>query len=286
MSSEYSSLVTKSGVYHQEKKWDNIKSLIHADDIAFHEEHSTGSALLALLKNPMMDWIHPSMYLKAAGEIFALDMLISWTLTFIFNPGVVDDNPLLERLDYNNLCVGWDTFPANIVASVIYMFVFYLIMRFCFLIHARCSLNSDSSAFTDWSNKMFAFSSAFFILVFMIPPTQNVYGHSLPFIFYILSRGMIVLALAFEEWDTIDGKGRFFFYFYATISLVLPVVILCEYIYFDFKTEKSPWPGKITMVIDYSWFACLALTSKFLPNGMVLHRSFELFDDGAIKAVV
>ena len=158
------------------------------------------------------------------------------------------------------------------------MFTFHLVMRFCFLVHVRCSLDPDSSAFTNWSNKIFGLAAAGFILVFMIPPTQNVYGHSLPFIFYILGRGMVVLALAFEEWEIIDSKGKLFFYFYATISVIMPVVILSEYAYFDIHGEKSPWPGKITMAIDYSWFACLALTSKFLPNSMVLHRSFELVD--------
>lgn len=276
-SSENSALVTKGGVHHQEKLLGSGQT---------HEKYSTSLAILALLKNPMLDMIHPIMYLKAAGDIFAIDMLISWILTFIFNPGVRKDNPLLERLGYDNLCVGWDTPPANIVASVIYMFCFYLIMRFCFLIHVRCSLDPDTSTFTDWSYKIFGLASAGFILVFMIPPTQSVYGHSLPFIFFIIGRGMIVLALAFEEWTTIDSKGRLFFYYYATVSVILPVVILSEYAYFDIYGEKSPWPAKITMVIDYSWFVCLALTSKVLPNNIVLNRSFELADAGDIKAVV
>jgi len=275
MSGENSGLVTKGGVHHQEEK-------LRSDQT--HEEYSN-STLLALLKNPMLEWIHPIMYLKAAGDLLAIVLLISWILTFIFNPVIVKDNPLLERLGYNNLCVGWDTPPASFVASVLYMFCFYLIVRFCVLVHIRCSLDPNTSAFTNWSYKIFGLASAGFILVFMIPPTQSVYGHSLPFIFFIIGRGMIVLALAFEEWTTIDSKGRLFFYVYATISLILPVMYLSEYIYFDIYGEKSPWPGKITMAMDYSWFACLALTSKFLPNSMVLHRSFELVDDDDSKAV-
>ena len=58
----------------------------------------------------------PERYLEAAGECFILMIGVSWALTMAFNPDVTRDNKLLDRVGYNNMCVGFDSPPARYVA--------------------------------------------------------------------------------------------------------------------------------------------------------------------------
>jgi hypothetical protein len=58
----------------------------------------------------------PERYLEAAGETFILMLLVSWALTAAFNPAILADNKLRDRVGYNNLCVGFDSPPARYVA--------------------------------------------------------------------------------------------------------------------------------------------------------------------------
>mmetsp|Transcript_11554 Transcript_11554/g.32003 ORF Transcript_11554/g.32003 Transcript_11554/m.32003 type:complete len:113 (+) Transcript_11554:314-652(+) len=63
---------------------------------------------------------------------------------------------------------------------------------------------------------------------------------------------------------------------YGAISMALPIIYLSEYAYYEKHGKKSPWPYQITMILDYGWFFCLAVTAKFIPSNMVARRSFEL----------
>ena len=56
-----------------------------------------------LMKDPMLDTIPPVIFLKAAGDGLFITLLVSWIFTLIFHPEVIADNPLKERLGFNNL---------------------------------------------------------------------------------------------------------------------------------------------------------------------------------------
>ena len=60
----------------------------------------------------------PNTFLQGATEILTATMISCWIITLIFNPQVIDDNPLKDRLGYNDFCVGWDVMPASIVGSI------------------------------------------------------------------------------------------------------------------------------------------------------------------------
>ena len=60
--------------------------------------------------------IVPSHLNVATGESLILCVLICWTLTVIFRYDVIVSNPLKDVTGYNNVCVGFDVYPARIVA--------------------------------------------------------------------------------------------------------------------------------------------------------------------------
>jgi hypothetical protein len=43
----------------------------------------------------------------------------------LFNPDVVDHNPIKDRVGYNNACVGWDTAPASYFATYVLVLAAY-----------------------------------------------------------------------------------------------------------------------------------------------------------------
>ena len=63
--------------------------------------------------------VTPEDYLAASGEVIALAMAMSWIMAAIWNRDAIRDNPLLDRLGYNNVCVAWDEPPALYPACVL-----------------------------------------------------------------------------------------------------------------------------------------------------------------------
>ena len=223
--------------------------------------------------------IPPVLYLKAAGESLFLTLLISWIITFIFRPDVILDNPLKARLGYNNLCVGWDVAPANYVAAVLWIWVAYLCLRFTTMNAIRFQLIREPRFWAGLANLAFSVGVCAFTLCLMIPPDFSVWYHTLPFIGYIVTRYLVVLALSFEDYHEMPHKTRIFLWVYGFISATLPIIYLSEYAYYERHHEtKSPWPWQITFVLDYGWFACLAVTSKFIPSNIIIHREFKLVE--------
>jgi len=73
------------------------------------------SAAIFLFHNPEHRLSDPNTYLQAASEVMAFTIASCWILTLIFNPHIFEENPLKDRLGYNDLCIGWDTLPANVI---------------------------------------------------------------------------------------------------------------------------------------------------------------------------
>ena len=261
-------------------------------DTAFTEETKMAMALPLLVKNITLDEIPPVLYLKAVGELFAIALGISWIITIIFVPDIINDNPLKARLGYNNVCVGWDMPPANTFAAVLWPFVAYMAFRFCYMNFVRIKLQHEQNiengtetwsrsdkmihSFNWWSNLGFLLSVVAFTLCLLIPPWTSVWWHTIPFLFYIVTRFLIVFAICLDYWEDVTSKGKIFLLYYGFVSIVLPLTAIAEYAYYEIYQEKSPWPWYLTMFMDYTWFACSMLTSKFVPSTVSVSRRFDL----------
>mmetsp|Transcript_20603 Transcript_20603/g.64811 ORF Transcript_20603/g.64811 Transcript_20603/m.64811 type:complete len:436 (-) Transcript_20603:261-1568(-) len=56
--------------------------------------------------------VDPETYLAASGQAIFLTIAMAWTIAYIWNPAIIESNPLKDRIGYNNPCVAWDAPPA------------------------------------------------------------------------------------------------------------------------------------------------------------------------------
>jgi hypothetical protein len=71
-----------------------------------------------------------------------------------------------------------------------------------------------------------------------------------------------------------------FIYIYGVVSIVLMACLFTNFYYYKgneeaYARDERPVPTKIGMLVDYSWFVCLALTGKFLPTCYVLQITYK-----------
>ncbi|GFH47204.1 hypothetical protein CTEN210_03679 [Chaetoceros tenuissimus] len=246
-----------------------------------HDVKAAESALWFLWKFPEYKTQDPNTYLQASTEVISLTLALSWTLTMIFNPSIIDNNPFHDRLDYNHVSVGWNTFPANIVGVVGISSVVHIALRFVHLDESRTRLLGDNvserlKTFGLISSKVFALAMSMMPIIFAVPPTISVYGHSLPFLFFIVTIAAVMLGRFAMFQDELSQIKKIYIGIFSILSFIYPAVLLYEYRYYDMYGKKSPWPGMLTMMIDYSWFALLSLMPSMLPKDAVLQRDYKL----------
>jgi hypothetical protein len=76
--------------------------------------------------------------------------------------------------------------------------------------------------------------------------------------------------------DELTQRRVIYLIIYCLLSVLFPTILICEYTYYAKHGEKSPWPGFVTMVIDYSWFILLSILPYMLPRDIVLVSTVEL----------
>lgn len=235
------------------------------------------SALVAAF-NPDKVRVYPETYLAAAGQALAIMFAVSWSLTLAFNSDVIDSNPLKDRIGYNNLCVGFDTPPAVWIAQVLFIPCAYLCYQFALYDWKRTSLIRERLTptqilFSQATDIMFVISVSVFSLVFVVSPFVSHWAHSLAFIQYIIIRFLTVSA-NFYEHANVPPASKNYLKVYGVLSFLFPFALIVDYMYFDTAQDAgntdvdAPFiPWWITAGLDYGWFACLALSQKFLPLG-------------------
>ena len=95
---------------------------------------------------------------------------------------------------------------------------------------------------------------------------------------------LLVIAAQYLEADFVERSSWIFLAVYTVFSLSVPVLACINYLDYDANivddpTHKGPLtPMWIMLVCDYGWFACLPLTTVFLPmtpNVYVHHSLVE-----------
>jgi len=248
----------------------------------------------------------PEHYGGAGGELLVLAMIISWILTFIFDPETVKKNPLKDRVGYNNLCVGWDEPPARYVAAPIFALVVYFNVRFMYLDLARAQLSNTSYPEASehhrtkqhinyvWaSNFLNCASFCLCSLIFVIRP-KHIHDdpkfdyplwHTVAFIQLVVCQ---YIAYAVNLWNTpnsthIDGCWIFLAIF-GIICAGFATCGLTQMITYDHETKTpGPVPWWLTACFDYGWFAGMALQGHFRPRAPSIAVSMVLCSDDDFK---
>ncbi|GMH78954.1 hypothetical protein TrVE_jg8023 [Triparma verrucosa] len=256
-----------------------------------------------MLKNPACVLFDGSIALKASNEMVVLVLLLPSIITMLTHPDSVDDNPLLTRLGYNDACVTFDTKPAVYLALVLYFAVCYFIFVHVVCAISRLEIENQGRLvsmprgwrwFCNFSNAMYGVSAMAFSLVFMIPPTESVWLHSIFFVFLMIFRYSAFCAAFVEHMfktsasdsNLEQGESNFqqnmikygskrFMTLYGIATFAAPVCWFMCYAEYDRVCEgvpegecsdyQFPVPPALTAFFDYTWFVCLPLSPIFLP---------------------
>tara|TARA_B110001452_G_scaffold237837_1_gene217936 strand:- start:928 stop:1245 length:318 start_codon:yes stop_codon:yes gene_type:complete len=73
-----------------------------------------------LMIDPTCNTVDPQQYLNVAGEMLIVLLLVSAIVTGISKPETYKDNPLIDRLGFNNVCISFETKPAGYFAQVLW----------------------------------------------------------------------------------------------------------------------------------------------------------------------
>ena len=269
-------------------------------------------------------------HLKAAGEATFLTLLITWSITFVYNRDKLRANPLKNVLGYNNPCVGWDFPPANSVGLFGMILVSVLVWRYNVLDANRTAIKAAGAPlafhhkFSLVANLLNAVSVTVLCLIFIAGPTDGAWGwHTVLFVQHIVFRYVACAANFLETYGgwaraRADAPRSSFYYLlvFGLVSCCLPVMYLINFLTYDGpppplrcdlpvlvcggdeatqclsnadcplaqtcgragpKNLRDPLvPWWLTMAFDYTWFACLALGTHFMPQDIPLRVRLDV----------
>lgn len=242
-------------------------------------------AIPYLLSNLTADVTNPMTYQKAFNEALFLLLTICWIITYLNDPEKIRNNPLKERLGYYDLCVGLDTPPAVYVAGTLWGVCSYLGLRLFVLDYIRFTLSNEvdsiSTAFIVFkvvSTILMVVATLTFPLIFLVSPWDSVWVHSGAFMATVIARYFSVLSMYIEFPEEYEIKDKVYMFFLTVSSISFPILIIHEYRYFDAHGIKSPLSPWICGAADYTWFLCMGISSKFLPDKVSMYRKYELLN--------
>jgi hypothetical protein len=124
-----------------------------------------------------------------------------------------------------------------------------------------------------------------FGLVFVISPFDSVWPHSLAFLQYVAVRFLVVWANIYEQVAPPKSSIRFL-WVYGFVSLAFPALVIINYLAYEAPPlggdPASPLvPYQLSMIFDYTWFACLALTTIFMPRAEGLRIGSSIMEEAA-----
>ena len=130
------------------------------------------------------------------------------------------------------------------------------------------------------TNLLYALSCWIFPLLFLLGPPDGRWGwHCLCFMQLVVARFLAILGNFLEEPGSLTTGQTVFIWVYGALSIAFPTLVAVAYFIYESQEhscdeppcEDPPLPWWLVMIVDYSWFVCLALTAKFLPAAPPLH---------------
>jgi hypothetical protein len=220
--------------------------------------------------------IDPLLYFCASNEIMAICIAICWLMTTVFNPSSYYDNPIRDRVGYNNFCWGFDTAPARYFATPCFAILAWLGIQFAISDQQRAILTKEKTGKTAFAlsqrgNQAFALSSVLLPMLTVVTPDISVWWHTNIFLVHVIGRWLCYLANFFEASHVTLGQ-KWFFAIHTLASIGFPACLAINYIAYDALSpdERQGFvpvvPPYIGQPIDLLWFITIMLTTKFLPQ--------------------
>jgi len=234
--------------------------------------------------------VYPEDFFLAAGELLGMMIVLSWIISLTLKPAspldptmnIFERNALKDRIGYNNLCVAFDAGPARYISAFLYMFIAYCGIRYSYLDLQRTLMTNQKGrfayGFSIVTDVLYVIAWALFTLTYVIPPEQDVWGHSIGFMTLGTTTWLVLLA------NTMEGKNFppvvwLFVLTYGVFTIVDFGLAGINFVYYEQTGGKGPWnPWWVGFVADYGWFASLAFTSVIMPRGEQLKMTAEVVE--------
>jgi len=228
---------------------------------------------------------NPEDYAAAGGELLVLTMIISWIVTYLFNPAVIESNELKSRVGYNNLCVGWDSAPARYIAAPMFAVIIFIESRYSQLDFWRCQLDETATRRQKQAvmaaNLFNALSWFGSIGIFSIYAEEWPAGHTGSFVQLVVF-GYIAFLMNFVETDVkYHPRGSHLFCgIFGVICILFGACAIKQMVTYDPITKtRGPVPWQIMMFLDYGYFACMGLQGFMRPAAPSLTADYKLASD-------
>lgn len=229
---------------------------------------------------------HPESKYSGAGSIcFSIMMVTCWLLTWLFRPEQIVDNPIKDRLGYNNWCVGFDTQPANTCGAVFEALIIYFGIRTEWTLIEMASLMHKNQEIGIWAKRMSCAvgllqisSWALTTMIFAIHPLEfegAMWVHTGCFL-------QLVCVMSIRHLNhyltfcirTPLSTGLLLVNAFCAYTFGATVIV--DFRAFDRK-EAIPLHPWFVMAVDYTWFATGLMVPAVVRNNYheVIVRSLE-----------
>mmetsp|Transcript_70841 Transcript_70841/g.230144 ORF Transcript_70841/g.230144 Transcript_70841/m.230144 type:complete len:292 (+) Transcript_70841:119-994(+) len=232
---------------------------------------------------------NPEDYAIAGGELLVLSMFVSWIITYFFNPAFIESNPLKDRAGFNNLCVGWDTFPAKYFAAPMFSLIIFFEARFMQLDWWRAALDTT---LTSRQRKAVLVSNVFSAIswfgsigIFSIDAMVWPLGHTASFVQLVVF-GYIAFVANFIETDPrYHPRGSWIFVgVFGVVSMDFGACAMIQMVAYDPATKtRGPVPVLLLQISDYGYFLCMGVQGMFRPAAPSLQASYRIVSDDDYK---
>ncbi|MEP0942456.1 MAG: hypothetical protein ABJH63_05105 [Rhizobiaceae bacterium] len=145
--------------------------------------------------------VNPEFFRALAYVSLWILLLNAATLTMVFMPGVIYDNPILKTFGVNNICILLDDQPAAFFSPFIWSIssiLFFLYFASSAVQQRqqllKGALTKRGYRFRIVSLTAGAISVCIFSTVFAISPYENLYVHVLSFFFLIIALSILAVA--------------------------------------------------------------------------------------------
>jgi hypothetical protein len=211
----------------------------------------------------------PERFFHGAVYSFVAMVVTGVILTLAFSGADLSHSALIPFYGYNNVCVFFDYPPSTYVCPVYWFFVAYLVGRYAVEDTKRLmqltNIGHSQKALFYAVNVLLVMSVAFFFVTLSINPANDVYGHTIPFVFMIATLPSVSLMHYFQRespshWLT-AGVGVY-------MALTVTKIIFDVYA----LSSRHHAPPSIGQAVDVLWMI-FTLSAPFIMPAPVVSKA-------------
>jgi len=241
-------------------------------------------ATVQLLNQPLASCqVSPYLYLTAAGEVFAITLLVTWAITWTWYPEQITEHPARQIIGASNPCFGWDYAPASYIAVTFCSVNVFLTWRYCYLTYVWAYLLQKEAPcfnkrFVVYTGICLALASNVWMLLWLIGPANDKPGevanmapwfvHMSIFVGYEVCKYVANWAAFIDLYSRRNDIQQAQVIFMAIMGIsLLYMVFVYFYDLLQYQKGQPPaLPPILIRIANITYFGCLLVLNSFKPT--------------------